>query len=133
VVTDCDISALVRTEPAGIEIDVRPGESVIEAAWCAEYTWPILCFGMGHYAACQCEVLGGLHLLSEWIEAEIHMLCDLNRCVRRANPRRVRLACQLKFTGDVTVRKPGVKKKTNLRPEPSGSDGGSRRRAYHGG
>ncbi|MGZ3676562.1 MAG: 2Fe-2S iron-sulfur cluster-binding protein [Ktedonobacterales bacterium] len=106
----------MRVEPAGIEIDVRPGESVMEAAWRAEYTWPTLCFGMGTCTACQCEVLDGLHLLSERTEAEIHMLGDLNRRVRRANPRRVRLACQLKVTGDITVRKPGVKKNNEATP-----------------
>jgi 2Fe-2S ferredoxin len=41
----------------------------------------------------------------------------LNRRVRRANPRRVRLACQATTTGDVTVRKPGVKKQTDERAE----------------
>jgi 2Fe-2S ferredoxin len=101
--------AALRVEPAGIEIEVRRGETLIKAAWRAGYTWPTLCYGTGKCTACQCEVLDGLHLLSERTEAETHMLRDLNRRVRRADPRRIRLACQVEINGDVIVRKQGVK------------------------
>lgn len=93
-----------------MDIDVRAGETLIQAAWRAGYHWPTLCYAMGTCAACQCEVLDGLHLLSERTAAEVALLGDLNRRVRRANPRRVRLACQVTVRGDITVRKPGVKK-----------------------
>lgn len=114
-------TAIARVEPAGVEFEVRPGESVIAAAWRAEYTWPTLCYGAGTCTTCQCEVLDGLHELSERTEAETHMLGDLNRRVRRADPRRVRLACQLKISGDITVRKPGVKKRAPSDPAAPGS------------
>lgn len=99
----------MRVEPAGIEIEVRPGETLIEAAWRAGYHWPTLCYGMGRCTACQCEVLDGLHLLSERTEAERTLLSDAKCRVRRINPRKARLACQMTVTGDVIVRKPGVK------------------------
>ena len=95
--------------PSNIEIDVQPGKTLLEAAWEAGYQWPTLCYGQGICTACQCEVLHGPHLLSPRTEAEAQMLGDLSRRVRRADPRRVRLACQVTVTGDVTVRKPGVR------------------------
>jgi ferredoxin, 2Fe-2S len=100
----------MRVEPVGCEIEVRRGETLIQAAWRAGYNWPTLCYGVGRCTACQCEVLNGLHLLSERTEAEMQLLHDLHRRVRRAaDPRRIRLACQVKIIGDVIVRKPGVK------------------------
>jgi 2Fe-2S ferredoxin len=104
--------ATMRVEPAGVDIEVGAGETLIEAAWRAGYHWPTLCYARGICTACQCEVLEGVHLLSERTPAEQSMLGDLQRRVRRTNPRRVRLACQVTVTGDITVRKPGVVKRT---------------------
>ncbi|MGX9787793.1 2Fe-2S iron-sulfur cluster-binding protein [Mycobacterium sp. MMS18-G62] len=99
----------MRVEPVGVEIEVRRGESLIKAAWRAGYSWPTLCYGVGRCTACQCEVVEGLHLLSARTEAENQLLHDLHRRVRRADPRRIRLACQVEISGDVVIRKAGVK------------------------
>lgn len=95
--------------PSNVTIAVRPGQTLMEAAWRAGYEWPTLCYGRGTCTACQCEVVDGVHLLSSRTEAEELMLGDLSRRVRRTDPRRIRLACQVTATGDVTVRKPGVR------------------------
>ncbi|HVW44608.1 MAG TPA: 2Fe-2S iron-sulfur cluster-binding protein [Amycolatopsis sp.] len=111
----------VRVEPGGHVIEVRPGESLIQAAWRMGYEWPTLCYGMGTCTACQCEILEGLDLLSDKTEAEHAMLGDLSRRRRRVDPRRVRLACQVRIAGDVEVRKPGVRvaeKTTTERSRP---------------
>jgi 2Fe-2S ferredoxin len=99
----------VTVLPSGISFDLQPGETILQAAWKAGYEWPTLCYGRGTCTACQCEVLDGVHLLSPRTEAESVMLGDLSRRVRRADPRRTRLACQVTATGNVTVRKPGVR------------------------
>ncbi|ANI42476.1 ferredoxin [Mycolicibacterium vaccae ATCC 25954] len=104
----------MRVEPAGIDIEVSPGETLLQAAWRAGYDWPTLCYARGTCTACRCEVLDGLHLLSERTEAEVALLGDLDRRVRRANPRRIRLACQATASGHITVRKPGVKKQSTV-------------------
>jgi len=106
--------------PANIELAVQPGQTLLEAAWQAGYEWPTLCYGRGTCTACQCEVLDGLHLLSARTEAEEHMLGDLSRRVRRADPRRIRLACQVTITGDVQVRKPGVRLADSSHENPDG-------------
>ncbi|GAB2964711.1 (2Fe-2S)-binding protein [Amycolatopsis acidiphila] len=110
----------VRVEPGGYLIEVRPGESLIQAAWREGYEWPTLCYGMGTCTACQCEVLEGLDNVSDKTEAENAMLGDLTRRRRRIDPRRVRLACQVRISGDVEVRKPGVRTAENQTAERSG-------------
>jgi 2Fe-2S ferredoxin len=109
----------MKVEPAGHLIDVRPGESLIKAAWRAGYRWPTLCFGLGRCTACQCEVIDGLDRLSPRTEAEEYMLRDLASRRRRVNKARVRLACQVRITGDVTVRKPGVRPAAEQAPTSS--------------
>ncbi|WP_234812905.1 2Fe-2S iron-sulfur cluster-binding protein [Mycolicibacterium confluentis] len=113
----------MRVEPAGVDIDVQPGETLMQAAWRCGYDWPTLCFARGTCTACRCEILDGLHLLSERTDAEVALLADLDRRVRRANPRRIRLACQVKASGPITVRKPGVKKSTNNDQEAANVEG----------
>lgn len=100
--------AVMRVEPAGHLIDVRPGESLIEAAWSAGYTWPTVCFGNGVCTVCQCEVLEGADKLSPRTVPEVQLLDDLTAKPRRRDPNRIRLACQARTSGDITVRKPGV-------------------------
>lgn len=115
----------MRVEPDGIEVEVHSGETLIQAAWRAGYHWPTLCYGMGQCTACQCEVTDGLHLLSPRTEPETRLLGDLNRRVRRANPRRVRLACQATTSGDITVRKPGVKQQPPVSDEETSNAQGA--------
>lgn len=100
---------MLTVQPAGIRIHVAPQETLLQAAWRAGYDWPTLCYGQGTCTACQCEVIDGLHHLSPRTEAEVTMLGDLSRRVRRTNPQRVRLACQATTQGDLIVRKAGVK------------------------
>jgi 2Fe-2S ferredoxin len=101
----------MRVEPLGVEIEVHAGESLIRAAWRNGYEWPTLCFAMGTCTACRCEILEGAERLSERTEAEIALLNDARERVRRINPRRLRLACQTTTTGDIAVRKAGVRQK----------------------
>lgn len=109
-----------RVEPSGHLIEVRAGESLIQAAWREGYEWPTLCYGMGTCTACQCEILDGLENVSDKTEAEDAMLSDFSRRRRRIDPRRVRLACQVRISGDIEVRKPGVRVAENQTAERSG-------------
>lgn len=101
----------MRVEPSGVEFEVRPGENLMEAAWRAGYHWPTLCYGMGTCTACQCEVVEGLDDVTPRTEAEDAMLADFCKRRRRVDPTRTRLACQVRLTGDVVIRKPGVRPK----------------------
>ncbi len=87
--------------------EVKPGETVIQAAWRSGYRWPTTCWGQADCGACAMEVIEGDERLSapEPIEQ-----ARLRTLPRRPGPPR-RLACQTRLvrTGTITVRKPGVK------------------------
>ncbi|WP_182377731.1 2Fe-2S iron-sulfur cluster-binding protein [Nocardioides sp. WS12] len=103
------IAGTMTVEPAGHVVDVLAGESLIEAAWREDFHWPTLCYGVGKCTACQLEVIDGLDRLSPQTEAERAMLTDFAMRRRRVHPQRLRLACQVRISGDVVVRKPGVR------------------------
>ena len=50
---------VVRVEPSGFEFDVRPGESVAEAAWRLGYSWPTTCWGQAECMLCFVRVTAG--------------------------------------------------------------------------
>jgi ferredoxin, 2Fe-2S len=97
----------VRVEPAGVEFDVRPKESVIAAAWRAGFQWPTTCWGQAECGVCAMEILEGAELLDPTGKVESDRLRSLPR--REGGGRR--LACQTRVVGagTVTVRKPGVR------------------------
>jgi ferredoxin, 2Fe-2S len=97
----------VVVEPGSITFDVKPGESVIQAAWRAGYRWPTTCWGQADCGTCAMEIIDGGERLSDPEPIEQARLKTLPR---RAGPPR-RLACQTRLAhpGTLTVRKPGVK------------------------
>lgn len=97
----------VAVEPRGIEFEVNDGETIMAAAQRHGYRWPTLCRGDGTCSICWVEVTAGENQLSDTAPAERATL-ELLSPLLRAN-RTVRLACQARVRGDVTVRKSGVK------------------------
>lgn len=71
------------------------------------YHWPTLCHGDGTCSICWVEVTTGGEHLSAATDAELATLNLLSPRLRQS--REVRLACQLRVTGDAVVRKPGVR------------------------
>lgn len=102
-----DAKHLVTVEPSGLVLEVESGETLMGAAARAGYRWPSLCGGDGACSICWVEVLGGSEHLSEVSAGEQETMELVPALVRRT--RTVRLACQARVGGDVTVRKPGVK------------------------
>lgn len=101
----------LRLEPSGIELEVRPGETLMQAAWRVGLHWPTLCYGLGTCTACKCEVVEGLDNVTPRTEAEDAMLKDFGKRRCRVDPARTRLGCQVQLIGDVVIRKPGVRPK----------------------
>lgn len=94
-------------EPSGAVLQVRHGEALMKAAQRLGYRWPTLCNGEGSCTICAIEVLdnpGGLTPLGAAESAALRF-CHVSG--RGDGP--VRLACQARVTGDVVVRKKGVK------------------------
>jgi len=91
------VTATVRVEPAGIELTVEPGETVMHAAERLGYRWPTVCHGQA---------------VSEHLVAPAPLersALGSSPVVAAAGGGHVRLACQATVTGDVVVGKRGVR------------------------
>ncbi|MGH3629739.1 MAG: 2Fe-2S iron-sulfur cluster-binding protein [Sciscionella sp.] len=92
--------------PAGIDIEVADGESLMAAAERQGYRWPTVCGGQGTCQTCFVEVLGGADSCSKIGALEHEGIAAL----RRPTDGGIRLACQLRILGNgVTVLKRGVR------------------------
>jgi 2Fe-2S ferredoxin len=97
----------VRIEPSGIEIDVPAGETMMRAARAQGLYWPNTCDMKGRCATCFVIVQEGTANLSSMRPNEREALVEQRG--RRALEQPVRLACQASVSGDLVVRKPGVR------------------------
>jgi 2Fe-2S ferredoxin len=102
------VAATVRVEPAGIELAVEEGETVMHAAERLGYRWPTVCHGQAVCTTCFFEVLAGSEHLVVPAPLERSALAS-SAVVDSAGGGPMRLACQAKVTGDVIVGKRGVR------------------------
>jgi ferredoxin, 2Fe-2S len=94
----------VRVEPDAHVLQVHPDETLIEAAWRLGYFWPTTCYGRAECTTCHIEILEGSENASAVGDEEKEALSVLG-----TRGRLLRLACRVKFEGDVVVRKRGVR------------------------
>ena len=97
----------VRIEPSGIELQVPTDCTIMQAARDQGYYWPNQCDMQCRCSNCFFRVLTGAEYLSAMGRAETRTL--LEQRGRRALEDPVRLACQVRLTGDVTIEKRGVR------------------------
>lgn len=89
-------------------VEAADGETIMEAAWSDGLYWPTTCGGQGICTSCACTVESGEQNLDAMGRSEARTLTDeLGEATVKA--RRVRLACQARVHGDVTVTKQGVR------------------------
>ncbi len=94
--------------PQGLTLEARPGQTIMEAAHAAGYYWPTTCGGQGICTSCVCVVEEGEDGLDPMGPSERRTLyAEFGEAQVRA--RRLRLACQARVRGDVTVQKRGVR------------------------
>ncbi len=110
------MAGTVHVEPAGVDLVVDDCETVMHAAERLGYRWPTVCHGQAVCTTCFFEVLEGSEHLVAAAPLERHALDNspvvelaAGGEVRREVRREVRLACQATVTGDVVVRKRGVR------------------------
>lgn len=96
----------VAVVPAGVVIEVRENETLFDAAYREGYDWPTVCAGQGTCSRCHVRILEG----HDQVAPAVPNLAE-ERVIRRVAQRSygndaegIRLACQIEFTGDVTVR-----------------------------
>jgi len=99
--------SIVRVVPSEITLEVRAGETLIEAAWRQGWYWPTSCYGNAICSRCYVEVQDGFRNLHPPADDEQETL-ERVRNMSRACPESVRLACRLRLFGDAVVRKTGV-------------------------
>ncbi|KAB2340379.1 2Fe-2S iron-sulfur cluster-binding protein [Actinomadura rudentiformis] len=103
------MTGTVVVQPAGVEIVVEDGESLMRAAERLGYRWPTICGGQGTCRTCFVQVDEGLAHCSGIGGLEREGIAALRRPVDG----RTRLACQLRVTGGpVTVTRRGVRRRT---------------------
>jgi 2Fe-2S ferredoxin len=102
--TAADGGGLVRIEPLGQVIDVKPGEDLFTAAQHAGLRWPTVCNGKGQCTVCLVRISGGFENAQPPRRHEVERLTNSGR-----NDPAIRLACRLYVSGPVTVIKRGVR------------------------
>lgn len=99
---------MIQVEPSGVSFEVEAGETIMAAAIRNGFTWPTICGGRGTCKTCVFLTLaGGANLLAAepW---EVEGLETIAETLPNGGEG-WRLACQAKATGDVTLRKVGVR------------------------
>lgn len=94
----------VHVRPGNFDLDVLAGQTLIEAAWGAGYSWPTICQGQGSCLQCFVVIESGAANLvpaEDWENEELAYIAEFVQGD-------LRLACQLRVTGDVVVTRPGV-------------------------
>lgn len=100
--------ARVIVLPDGITFEAEDGQTIMDAAHEAGLFWPTTCGGQGICTTCACVVEAGTENLDPMGRSELKTLAaDLPEAAVRAG--RLRLACQARVGGDVTVTKRGVR------------------------
>ena len=94
--------------PESITIEAESGTTIMQAAIEAGYYWPTTCGGQGICTSCACTVEDGADRLEEMGRAERRTLAE-ERSEAALRDGRLRLACQARVRGDVTVTKRGVR------------------------
>lgn len=98
--------AVVRVEPAGIDIPLGPGEPLMAAARRIGIRWPSVCGGVAQCGVCAVEVTAGEPAAPALREQQ--MLARLP--VKPRHGGTMRLACQMTANGGIEVTKLGVRK-----------------------
>ena len=116
---------LVRIEGSDVEIDVRPNESVAEAAWRQGYTWPTKCWGQMECMQCFVRVKDGEVNIVPAEEDEMFAMRTL--FPPRLRSRMVRLGCRLQVSGPgVVLEKKSVRAPVDAVPGAEAEQTGER-------
>jgi len=103
----------IAVEPSGAVFDIHDDETVIQAAWRNGYTWPTICGGAGTCKTCVFLTLEGAENLRPIEPWEDEGLRSIAATLPANRGQGWRLACQAKVSGDIRLRKAGVRRQQN--------------------
>jgi 2Fe-2S ferredoxin len=98
----------VKVLPDAFEFDAEEGQTIMDAAHRHGLYWPTTCGGEGICTTCACTVEQGIDSLEPMGRGERNTLAEERGPAVLASGR-IRLACQARVHGDVTVTKRGVR------------------------
>jgi len=97
-------SHVAHVVPADVDIEVLDSETLFDASWREGYDWPTVCVGQMLCTACHVIVKEGLEHVRPVVEQqEASAIRRLARRSYKGDETGLRLACQLRITGDVVV------------------------------
>lgn len=100
---------LVLVQPTGIDLHVRSGETILDAAFRLGMRWPTSCYGQAQCTRCHVRVLAGAEHAGPVAVDEAPVLARLRLLTGEDG---VRLACRLVVDGELTVEQQGVRPPT---------------------
>lgn len=97
-------SHVAHVLPADIDVEVFDIETLFDAAWREGYDWPTVCVGQMRCTACHVTVMEGTDNVRPMVDQqEASTIKRLAQRIYHGNDEGLRLACQLRLTGDVVV------------------------------
>lgn len=99
---------MIVVEPSGVSFDIEDDETIMAAAIRNGFTWPTICGGQGTCKTCVFLTLEGESNLKAAETWEADALATIAGTLPNQGEG-YRLACQAKTTGDVRLRKIGVR------------------------
>ena len=99
---------MIHVEPTGVSFEAKENETIMAAAIRNGYTWPTICGGQGTCKTCVFLTLEGQRNLVD-VEPREEQALDSIIDTLPNRGQGFRLACQAKATGDVKLRKIGVR------------------------
>ena len=94
--------------PLNLTIEAEIGATIMETAWSHHFYWPTTCGGQGICTSCACTVENGAENLDPLGRSEQKALAaefSEGTILRQ----QLRLACQARVRGNVTITKRGVR------------------------
>ena len=98
----------IRIVPLDREIDAQAGQTIMAAALASGLYWPTTCGGQAICTTCMCRVEAGAENLDDIGRGELRTMTE-ERSEAMVRGNHLRLACQARVSGDVTVNKRGVR------------------------
>ena len=98
----------VKVLPLELIIEAEEGATIMEAAHEHGLYWPTTCGGQGICTSCACTIEDGEANLEPMARGELKTLAE-ELSEATVLSRRLRLACQARVYGNVTVTKRGVR------------------------
>jgi ferredoxin len=94
---------IITILPSGQKVEVESGLTIMEAVLDKQLAWPTTCGGKAHCTTCAFVLIKGFENVSPMSRLEEHQLAV--RKGRHILVQKIRLACQTRINGDITIRK----------------------------